>query len=238
MTAKVGGVGKLRSRARSDARTVATAQNDGLSRAEAAAVDPKRARIVAAATQVLRSKGYAAMTTLDVAQAAGISKRDLYGRFANKDALLAAIVTEGVQQMLEPVRLEPPHTRDAFYSGLQAFGAMFLNEMLAPTRLQLYRLAIGEVQQNPAIAHSLLTQGSQATAQVVGAYFGEAQARGVVKFQAVDAAVGAYFCMLMGDRIVTHLLDPDRRISPAEVARYVGLALLVVRALDEFRSAT
>ena len=198
--------------------------------------DPKRTRILVAATEVLRAKGYTAMTTLEVAQAAGISKRDLYARFANKDALIAAMVLEGVQEMLAPVRLEPPVSREAFYAGLTAFGRKFLADMLSPERLQFYRLAIAEVPQNPAIGQTLLKEGTHATTMSIGAYFGEAQARHVVKFANVHAAVGVFFYMLIGDRMVTHLLDPARRVTDADIESYVAFALMVLRALDDTRS--
>ncbi|MEQ1648048.1 MAG: TetR/AcrR family transcriptional regulator [Hyphomicrobiaceae bacterium] len=202
------------------------------------AVDPKRTRILMAAAEILQTKGYAAMTTLEVAQAAGISKRDLYARFANKDALVAALVLEGVQEMLAPVRLEPPVSREAFYAGLTAFGCKFLADMLSPARLQFYRLAIGEVQTNPAIGQALLKEGTEATTMAIGAYFGEAQARRIVKFPNVHAAVGVYFYMLMGDRMVTHLLDPERRVSEADIEGYVTFALMVLRAIDDTGSPT
>ncbi len=203
----------------------------------ALADDPKRARILMAAGEVMRAKGYAGMTTLEVAQAAGISKRDLYARFANKDALIAALVLEGVQEMLEPVRLEPPVSREAFYAGLTAFGTKFLADMLSPERLQFYRLAIAEVQQTPELGQTLLKQGTHATTMAIGAYFGEAQARHVVRFPNVHAAVGVFFFMLMGDRMVTHLLDPARRVSAADIEEYVSFALMVLRTIDDTRPA-
>lgn len=213
-------------------RAVGGAQAD---QAPSARVDPKRERIMTAAGDVLRAKGYAAMTTLDVARAAGISKRDLYARFASKDALVSAMVADGVREMLAPVPLEPPATREDFYAGLAAFGAKFTHDMLGRDRLAFYRLAIAEAELHPEIARALLDQGTRATTDAITAYFAAAEARGLVAFANRDAAVGVLFFLLIGDRMVTHLLDPARTVSDADNARHVALSLMVLRTMDQVR---
>lgn len=201
-----------------------------------AVADPKRAAILAAATKLLAEKGYAGLTTLEVARTANISKRDLYARFPTKDELIAGMISDGVKEMLIPVEFGSPNSRAEFYAALAAFGGAFLSAMLSDKRINFYRLAISEVPKNPGIGKALLREGSRATAGRITDFFNLAQKDGYVRFKSVDASVGAFFFALMGDLILSRLLDPDRSVDAAEQRRHVGLALLIVQALDEIKS--
>lgn len=190
-----------------------------------------------AAGRLLIEDGYAAMTTLAVAKAAGVSKRDLYAFFPSKEALLAALVEESVDTMVAPVRLAPPEDPRGFYAGLAQFGRTFLAGLLDPRRLALYRLAIAEASTSPQIARTLLEKGRGATVAAVSDYFAAATHRGLVSFPNVPAAMGAYLDVLMGDLQIGFLLAPDRRADPALIEHHVRHALLVVQALDGPASA-
>ncbi|HRK18111.1 MAG TPA: TetR/AcrR family transcriptional regulator [Hyphomicrobiaceae bacterium] len=214
----------------------AVVTDPGSDRAPDAVADPKRAAILDAARRLILEKGYDGLTTLAVATAANISKRDLYARFASKDALIAGLVADGVKAMLIPVEGGPITSRDDFYGRLAAFGEKFIAEMLDERRLRFYRIAISEVSRNPEIGKTLLREGTQGTTARVGALFGEAQARGFARFQFMDAAIGAYFFALMGDFVINCLLDPTRVVADDERKRHVGLALLLVRSLDGIKS--
>jgi AcrR family transcriptional regulator len=54
-----------------------------------------RQAIVAAAAELIASRGYEATTTRQVAAAAGISYQTLYNHFPSKSAIVEAIVTDG-----------------------------------------------------------------------------------------------------------------------------------------------
>jgi AcrR family transcriptional regulator len=60
-------------------------------------------RILDAATQVLKERGYEGLSTNRIAVAAGISPGSLYQYFPNKDAILKAMVAEYTEQLLERV---------------------------------------------------------------------------------------------------------------------------------------
>jgi AcrR family transcriptional regulator len=55
---------------------------------------PMRQRILAAAADVLRERGFAETTTKEIARAAGVSEGSLYNHFDNKTALIAATMAE------------------------------------------------------------------------------------------------------------------------------------------------
>lgn len=60
----------------------------------ASSTQPMRQRILAAAVQVLRERGFADTTTKEIARAAGVSEGSIYNHFENKTALIAATMAE------------------------------------------------------------------------------------------------------------------------------------------------
>lgn len=55
-----------------------------------------RARILAAAGQLFRERGFAAVTIADVMNAAGQTHGGFYGHFKSKDALIAAVIADAM----------------------------------------------------------------------------------------------------------------------------------------------
>lgn len=62
-----------------------------------------RRRILDAAATLLRHRGYEAATTRAIAELAGIKPGSLYHHYPSKDAIVAAVVNEGVRVVQEAV---------------------------------------------------------------------------------------------------------------------------------------
>ncbi|WP_173096580.1 TetR/AcrR family transcriptional regulator [Actinomadura verrucosospora] len=73
---------------------VAAGGTAGKAAGRAAAAEPMRERILAAAVEVIRARGITAATTKEIARSAGVSEGSLYNHFANKTALFAAALGE------------------------------------------------------------------------------------------------------------------------------------------------
>ncbi|WP_239656260.1 TetR/AcrR family transcriptional regulator [Mycobacterium riyadhense] len=63
-------------------------------------------RILDAAAEVLKERGYDGASTNRIAEAAGISPGSLYQYFPNKDSILEALVAEYAEQLLDRVSRE------------------------------------------------------------------------------------------------------------------------------------
>ena len=107
------------------------------------------ADILAVATALLLDQGYANTSMEAIAAAAGISKRTLYARFADKGAVLRAVVADLVANRLPPftAALAAPDLRTA----LTAAAAHLLDAALHPTGLGLYRLLVAEAGRIPEL---------------------------------------------------------------------------------------
>ena len=71
------------------------------------AEDPRRQRIQAAAWDILLEAGPEHLSTAELARRAGVSKREIYGLFGNKSALLADCVAARTQEMRRPLAAPP-----------------------------------------------------------------------------------------------------------------------------------
>jgi len=91
------------------ARTVPQAGGGAPSRGRAAR-GSARDKLIAAAHQAVRRKGYAATTVDEICAAAGVTKGAFFHHFASKDALAVA-AADGWTERARPMFEIPPHTK-------------------------------------------------------------------------------------------------------------------------------
>src|SRR5262249_5131747 len=88
-----------------------------------------RERILTAAFEAFRERGYAATSTLEIATRARVSKRELYALVGNKQQMLIAAIGERATRL--QARADMPLLRDRVTLGqvLTAFGAQLVREV-------------------------------------------------------------------------------------------------------------
>lgn len=205
--------------------------------------DERRRTIIAATVQMLADGRLQAATTLDIASAAGVSKRDLYAAFPSKAALIGAMVAARVDQFPELSLMAAGASRAAAYASLLEFSERFLTFLVGPGAIPLYRLAIahgGEpISENaPSLGHMLLVHGIARTSAKVRLFFEQAMAEGSFAFDSLDAAVGAYFGCLINNLQMRALLDPATPITDGDIARHIALTMGVLRAIERRQHQT
>src|SRR5690349_7426663 len=114
-----------------------------------------RGRILTAAFEAFREKGYAATSTLEIATRAHVSKRELYALVGNKQQMLVAAIGERSRRLQAPPDLPPLRNRTALLEVLAAVGAQLVREVSDPTVVSVFRLAIAEAVQAPEVAETL-----------------------------------------------------------------------------------
>jgi len=108
-------------------------------------------RIREAALAVFLDRGFELTTMEAVAQAAGVTKRTLYGRYSDKHALFAAVVTWALSRWDRPI---PDVTAEDLEQGLLAIGRPMLSWALDPDVVKLSRIAVAEADRFPEFAHN------------------------------------------------------------------------------------
>jgi len=193
--------------------------------AEAATGDPRYERIVAAASALLGERGYSSISTLDIANGARVSKRELYRLFDNKEAIIQACVARRVERMRIPLADAAPTDRGTLVASLSGFGMAVLHELSDPTVLALYRLAVTESDQSPRLAAALDTSGRHAIREVLTRLLARAQANEAIGPGDPSAMSSEFFGLLWGDLLVRLILGVAKRPTPRECQRRARLAV-------------
>ena len=184
-----------------------------------------------AAGQVFLEHGFEGATTLEIATRAKTSKRELYALYGTKRDLLSALIRTVSQRMQTPLDLPVPKTRSAFYDVLQEFAAKFLEELLHPSRVGLYRLAIAEAQKSIAMARELEAHGRAPVLAAVRKLFQHGGERGYIKPSDISLLVRVFFGVLVGDLQTQLLLGLGTEPSAETIRERSAVSVSVVKRL-------
>ena len=176
-------------------------------------------RIIGAAFETIMKKGYFETSMLDIASRAKVSKRDLYAMYPNKQAVVAATITNRASRMQLPPNLPAPRSRQILAATLMAYGATVLREVTQPAVTAMYRLAVAEAERSPDVAEAL-NINRRASRDAIAGLLGSAQATGIVRDGDTRQMTERYFALLWGDLLVDRLLGANMPAA-AEVDRRV-----------------
>jgi len=118
-----------------------------------------RERILEAATQLFLATGYGSTSIEAVAARAGVSKRTLYDRFADKSTLFAAVVHRIITQIRPPADV-PLLAGTTLEEILRRLAQLILNAALAAPALALHRLVSAESARFPELVRAVASDGS------------------------------------------------------------------------------
>ncbi len=175
-----------------------------------------RERILRAAFPLFMQRGFAATSTLDIATAAKLSKRELYALFRTKEALLGACIEARADAMRRPVRSVTIKDRESLRRTLIAFGKTILHEVSAPEVIGVYRLAAAESIRSPKVARLLDKAGRQATRAALAALVQQAQALNLLERRDPQGLAARFAALLWEDLLLLLLLRVAKRPTPAE----------------------
>ncbi len=109
---------------------------------------------------MLLEQGYGATTIEAIAQRARVSKRTFYHRFADKTALMTAVVVRLIDALRPPAGvplIEGANLREQ----LEHLAALILHAALTPRALALHRLVVAESARFPDLARSVAQAGGR-----------------------------------------------------------------------------
>lgn len=194
---------------------------------------PVRRRILDAAFSAFLESGYAETSTLEIAQRAKVSKRELYAVVGNKQEMLVACIRERALRLRAPADLPDLQDRQALERVLVVFGAQLLRETTHATVIAVYRLAIAEAVRTPEVATALDTLGRQAGLAALTAILSDARSRGLVDGHPAEMAE-RFASLLWGDLMVSLLLRSVDTPTPEDAAgRATGAAAAFLRIYPE-----
>lgn len=178
---------------------------------------PAKARtIIGAAGDVFREHGYGAASVEAIARKAGVSKATIYAHFSGKDTLFAAVIDQERQEhTLDEKMLEDQDL--AVEQSLERLARNFLDLMLSPRALAIYRVVVAETSRFPELGQLFYRSGPAVHAKRVAHLLERYREAGTLDIDDLDTAATNFISMVRGDMHLRCLFAPDR--SPDEAER-------------------
>ncbi len=191
----------------------------------------RRKAIMAAAREVFLERGYANSSIDAVVERSGGSKATVYQLFGNKEGLLAALVAEGAEELAHLIEVLP--LDGGLEESLKTFGRGYLNLVLRPERLGLFRLVVGESGRVPELGDVFYRSGPQCCGRGMTNFFAGVMARGLIRKADPERTAYQFIHALRGDLYMQVLLNPTRAPTPHEIDQHIDF--VVASFLDGFR---
>ena len=182
----------------------------------------KREAILIAATEIFLRDGYGRASMDQVHSRVGGSKRTLYKHFPNKEALFEAVIAKVSSRAL--AALEPPSGEGDLRRALLKMGTDYVNVLLSPDGLLLYRAMISEAPHFAKLARRFFEDGPGRASRYLADYFREYKANGIVDISDPQIAAEQFLGAVRGDVHLAAVLGvrtPSEQLVNATVSQAV-----------------
>ena len=195
----------------------------------AARQESHRQRILDAASDVFLECGFEQTSTAEIARRARISKRELYSHFADKRALLAAVITELQNSMQSRMDVRWSSTED-METVLRKSAAAIHDFILSERFGKLVRIVAAESYHDPAVARQFFElgplAGRKATARFLKGKMEEGKLRKADPIKAADD----FLDLVVGAQLMTAVIlgqvDPAAK-KRDHIHHSVGVFLMI-----------
>ena len=186
----------------------------------------RRSQILDAAAQVFLENGYGGATIDLVIERAGASKATVYSFFGGKDGLFAAIVEERAERILSAFG-DPEVVDSDVLAALAHIARRYMEVVMAPDAVGLYRLIIAEGVRFPELARTFHQLGPDRTNAHLTGMLSAWRERGLIRLDDPQLAAEQFFGAVSGElhrRAMAAIIPKDIR---AAVQRSIDNAVQV-----------
>ncbi|HZH53545.1 MAG TPA: TetR/AcrR family transcriptional regulator [Microvirga sp.] len=171
----------------------------------------RRTQLVEIAAQVFLENGYGGTTIDLVAARAEASKATIYSFFGDKQALFATIVQDRTERILSAFLDIEPARRDV-QAALVHIARRYLEIVLAPEAVGLYRLIIAEGARFPDVAETFYHCGPKRISEHFADILGQWRERGLIALDDPALTAAQFLEGVRGDlhlRVMAGLAPQD-----------------------------
>lgn len=193
-------------------------------RPPASAGTAKQDAIIEAAAEVFLEQGFGSASMDEIARRAGVSKATVYSHFDSKPALFGAIVQHRCQRTMSAMLAEM--SDQPAEETLTAVGRQFLDVLMMPGSLPLYRVVLAEAPRFPELGRIFYEAGPDRCAAALGQYLAGLHERGVLDVPEPRWAAEQFLGAVLGHvHIRMLLMVAGEAPGPEERGRYVATAV-------------
>jgi AcrR family transcriptional regulator len=206
-------------------KTLALATQPRRGRPPLLSEDTRRQRILDAAEDVFIRIGYGAATMEEIARAAGMSKKTLYGMFPDKRALFTALINVLDVYPTEALQPNPANSRKELRARLLSLAELALSRR----QVEMTRLVISEARHCLELADEFHTKGvEKGRAYLVNALRSFQDANPRLEIPDIENTAITLFAAVIGDLHFRALLGEEpasRRKLEAHIDKAMDLVL-------------
>src|SRR5271168_666567 len=165
----------------------------------------KAESILAAAKQTFLAAGFGAVSMDTIAREAGVSKATVYAHFAGKEELFGAVIDRECERYFARFsagELDPCDAR----ASLTVLGRRFLELLLSPDSIALYRIILGEVTRFPSLGEVFWRAGPERQRIQIEAFLQSAAASGMLSFPDTRLAAEQFISLVRAEIQLRQLL--------------------------------
>jgi TetR/AcrR family transcriptional regulator, mexJK operon transcriptional repressor len=165
----------------------------------------KAESILTAAKQSFLAAGFGAVSMDTIAREAGVSKATVYAHFSGKEELFGAVIDRECERYFarfSPGELDPRGVR----ASLTVLGCRFLELLLSPDGIALYRIILGEVTRFPGLGEVFWHAGPERQRVQIEAFLKSAIASGTMALADTRLAAEQFVSLVRGEIQLRHLL--------------------------------
>jgi len=183
-------------------------------RPPASAGSAKQDAIVEAAAEVFLEQGFGSASMDEIARRAGVSKATVYSHFDSKPALFGAIVQQRCQRTMSAMLTEMSDQPVA--ETLTAVARQFLDVLMMPGSLPLYRVVLAEAPRFPELGRIFYEAGPDRCAVSLAQYLVELDTRRILSVPEPRRAAEQFLSSVLGHIHIRMLLGVADAAPPAE----------------------
>lgn len=182
-----------------------------------------QARILDAASAAFLENGFEFTSTADIAKLARVSKRELYACFADKRAILAAVIARLQQEIQSQVNLSWSSSEDVG-TVLTRAGTEILDFVSSEKFAKLFRIVAAETFRDPVSAEKFYLLGPGVGRENTAAFLKRRMASGDLRKADPLQAADDFLDLVIGARYLTAIVLGQNREVP-QTRRHVKHAV-------------
>ncbi len=155
-------------------------------------------RIIEVAHRLMLERGYAATSIESIARAAGVAKRTLYDRFADKRALFSAIIQHRWELNLFPGVEQAATATADIETALKTIGRQLLSAALTDDAIAMRRLITAEAGRFPELLTVIYEQGFSRLMASIAEILAQGVNRGELEIVEPEFAAQQFMYMVFG----------------------------------------
>lgn len=153
--------------------------------------------LLSCALDIFLERGYEQATTLDIANALGMSKRTVYAYYKDKETLFKAAVQRSIQRYTVPIEDLRALATDDLTSTLIAVARMRINNVSTPEGIRLQRILTAQAYRFPELLRSLFVVATRPAVQFLIELFDRLNAEGKTSISDTERAAVSFLSLVV-----------------------------------------